>query len=43
MAVHAHSVEELVAITARLKEEKIDDLVIDPGSGNFMDAIRTRP
>lgn len=40
VAVHAHSVEELVAITSRLKEEKIEDLVIDPGSKNLMDAIK---
>ncbi|MFC1925123.1 acetyl-CoA decarbonylase/synthase complex subunit gamma [Chloroflexota bacterium] len=40
VGVHAHSIEELVSITARLKEEKIDDLVIDPGSKTLMDAIK---
>ena len=40
IAVHAHSIEELVAITVRLKEEKIDDLVIDPGSKTFIDTIK---
>jgi acetyl-CoA decarbonylase/synthase complex subunit gamma len=40
IAVHAHSVEELIPLTAKLKEEGIDELVIDPGSKNLMDAVR---
>jgi acetyl-CoA decarbonylase/synthase complex subunit gamma len=40
IGVRATSVEELVPLTTRLKEEKLDELVLDPGSKNLMDAIR---
>jgi len=40
IGVRAASIEELVPITSKLKEEKIDDLVIDPGSKNLLDAIK---
>ena len=40
VGLRAGSVEELVPLTARLREEKLDDLVIDPGSRNLMDGIR---
>lgn len=40
VGVRAGSIEELVPVTVRLKEEKIDELVIDPGSKNLMDGIK---
>jgi acetyl-CoA decarbonylase/synthase complex subunit gamma len=40
VGVRAGSIEELVPLTARLRTEKLDDLVIDPGSQNLMDGIR---
>jgi len=40
LGVRASSIEELIPITTKLKEEKLDDLVIDPGSKNVMDAIK---
>ena len=40
VGVRAGSIDELVPLTARLREEKLDDLVIDPGSPNLMDGIR---
>ncbi len=40
IGVRADGVEGLVALTTRLKEEKLDDLVLDPGSKNVMDVIR---
>jgi len=40
VGLRADSIEELVPLTARLREEKLDDLVIDPGSRNLMDGIR---
>jgi acetyl-CoA decarbonylase/synthase complex subunit gamma len=40
VGLRADSVEELVPLTAKLREEKLDDLVIDPGSRNLMDGIR---
>lgn len=40
LGVRAASVEELVPLTSRLKAEKLDDLVLDPGSGNLMEGIR---
>jgi acetyl-CoA decarbonylase/synthase complex subunit gamma len=40
IGVRASSIEELVPLTARLREEKLDDLVIDPGSKNLMDGIK---
>ena len=40
VGVKAGSIEELVPLTSRLKGEKLDDLVIDPGSRNLLDGIR---
>jgi acetyl-CoA decarbonylase/synthase complex subunit gamma len=40
VVVRASSVEELVPLTSRLRTEKLDDLVIDPGSRNLMDGIK---
>jgi acetyl-CoA decarbonylase/synthase complex subunit gamma len=40
VGVRASSIEELVPITAQLRQEKLDDLVIDPGSRNLMDGIK---
>jgi acetyl-CoA decarbonylase/synthase complex subunit gamma len=40
IGVRASSIEELVPITIRLKEEKLDELVIDPGSKNLLDGIK---
>jgi len=40
VGLRADSVDELAPLTARLREEKLDDLVIDPGSRNLMDGIR---
>ena len=40
VGVHAHSVEELVPLTIKLKEAGIEELVIDPGSKNLLEAIR---
>lgn len=40
LGVKATSVEELILLTSRLKAEKLDDLVLDPGSRNLMEGIR---
>jgi acetyl-CoA decarbonylase/synthase, CODH/ACS complex subunit gamma len=40
LGVRADSIEELIALTTRLKEEKLDEIVLDPGSKNLMDAIK---
>ena len=40
VGLHAHSVEELVALTTKLKEAGIEELVLDPGSKNLPEAIR---
>jgi len=40
VGIRAGSIEELVPLTARLRQEKLDDLVIDAGSRNLMDGIR---
>jgi acetyl-CoA decarbonylase/synthase complex subunit gamma len=40
VGVKAGSIEELVPLVARLREEKVDELVLDPGSRNLMDGIR---
>jgi acetyl-CoA decarbonylase/synthase, CODH/ACS complex subunit gamma len=34
------SIEELVTLTARLKEAGIEELVLDPGSKNLLEAVR---
>jgi acetyl-CoA decarbonylase/synthase complex subunit gamma len=39
IGVRAGSIEELVPLTTRLKEEKLDELVLDPGSKNLMEGI----
>lgn len=40
VGVRAGSVDELVPLTARLRQEKLDDIVLDPGSRSLMDGIR---
>ncbi len=40
VGVKAGSIEELVPLTARLRQEKLDELVLDPGSRSLMDGIR---
>ncbi len=40
VGLHAHSVEELVALTTKLKEAGVEELVLDPGSKNLPEAIR---
>ena len=40
LGVRAGSIEELVPLTTRLKEEKLDELVLDPGSKNLMEGIK---
>ncbi len=40
VGLRAGSIEELVPLAARLRHEKLDDLVLDPGSRNLMDGIR---
>ena len=40
VGLHAHSVEELVALTTKLKGAGIEELVLDPGSKNLPEAIR---
>ncbi len=40
VGLHGHSVEELVPLTTKLKDAGIEELVLDPGSDNLLDAIR---
>jgi acetyl-CoA decarbonylase/synthase complex subunit gamma len=40
IGVRAASVEELIPLTTRLKEEKLDDVVLDSGAKNLMEAVR---
>ena len=40
IGIRAKGVAELVPLTAKLKEEKIDEVVLDPGSQNLFDALR---
>ena len=40
VGLHAHSVEELIPLTIKLKEAGIEEVVLDPGSKNLLDAIR---
>ncbi len=40
VGVRAASIEELIPLTAKLKEAGVDEAVLDPGSKNVMDAIR---
>ena len=40
VGLHAHSVEELIPLTTKLKDAGIEELVLDPGSKNLLDAIK---
>ena len=40
VGLHTHGVEELLPLTAKLKEAGIEELVLDPGSKNLLEAIR---
>ncbi len=40
IGLRGKSIEELIPLTTRLKEEGIEDLVLDPGSKNVLEAIR---
>jgi acetyl-CoA decarbonylase/synthase complex subunit gamma len=42
VGLHGHSVEELVALTTKLKDAGIEELVLDPGSKNLQEAIRNQ-
>lgn len=40
VGVRGGSIEELIPLTIKLKEAKLDDAVLDPGSKNMMEAIK---
>ncbi|MFO7712478.1 MAG: acetyl-CoA decarbonylase/synthase complex subunit gamma [Dehalococcoidia bacterium] len=40
VGLRAESIEKLIPLTTRLKEEGIEDLVLDPGSRNVLEAVR---
>ena len=40
VAVRGKSVEELIPLTTKLKEAGLEEIVLDPGSRNMLDAIR---
>ncbi|MGB9630165.1 MAG: acetyl-CoA decarbonylase/synthase complex subunit gamma, partial [Thermodesulfobacteriota bacterium] len=40
VGVRGASIEELIPLTTKLKEAKLDDAVLDPGSKNLMEAIK---
>jgi len=40
LGVRAGSIEELIPLTTRLKEEKLDELVLDSSSKNLMEGIK---
>jgi len=40
VGLKAESIEKLIPLTIRLKEEGIEDLVLDPGSRNVLEAVR---
>jgi len=40
VGLHGHSVEELVSLTTKMKDAGIEELVLDPGSDNLLDAMR---
>lgn len=40
IGIRAASIEELIPLTSRLKEEKLDNAVLDPGSKNLMEALK---
>ncbi|MBT9143848.1 MAG: Corrinoid/iron-sulfur protein large subunit [Dehalococcoidia bacterium] len=40
VGVKAESIEGLIPLTSRLKEEGIEELVLDPGSRNFLEVLR---
>jgi len=40
VGVRGASIEELIPLTTKLKEAKLDDAVLDPGSKNLLEAIK---
>ncbi len=40
VAIRGKSIEELIPLTTKLKEAGLEEVVLDPGSRNFLDAIR---
>jgi len=40
LGVRGTSVEELIPLTIKLKEAKVDEVVLDPGSKNLLDAVK---
>jgi len=40
VGVRGTSIEELIPLTTKLKEAKLDDAVLDPGSKNLLEAIK---
>lgn len=40
IGVRAASIEELISITTKLKEEKLDEVVLDPSSKNLIEGIK---
>jgi len=40
VAIHGEGVEELVPLTAKLKDHGIEEVVLDPGSSNLLQAIK---
>lgn len=40
VAVRGKSIEELIPLTTRLKEAGLDEIVLDPGSRNMLDAVK---
>ena len=40
VGVRGATIEELIPLTTKLKEAKLDDAVLDPGSKNLMEAIK---
>lgn len=40
VAVRGKSIEELIPLTTKLKEAGLDEIVLDPGSRNMLDAIK---
>ncbi|MDH4067878.1 MAG: acetyl-CoA decarbonylase/synthase complex subunit gamma [Dehalococcoidia bacterium] len=40
VGIHGKSIEELIPLTVKLKEAGIEELVLDPGSKNLLEAIR---
>jgi acetyl-CoA decarbonylase/synthase complex subunit gamma len=40
LGLRGASIEELISLTTKLKEAGVDEVVLDPGSKNLMDALR---